>query len=68
LDVADIAKKTGVLYYTLAFIVAGASKQPSWGGVIPLADNFYATQLTNLRQMGGDAIVSFGGANGKNEH
>jgi hypothetical protein len=68
LDVSEIAKQTGVLFYTLAFIVSDQSKLPSWGGVIPMPNNFYVTQLSNLRKLGGDAIVSFGGANGKTDY
>jgi chitinase len=64
LDISQVAEKTGVLHYTLAFIFAGANNQPAWGGVIGMEQNFYADQLARLRQRGGDAIVSFGGANG----
>jgi hypothetical protein len=64
LDISKVAIQTGVLFYTLSFIVADASKSPSWGGLIPLSDNFYSTQLSNLRKIGGDAIVAFGGAIG----
>lgn len=32
--------------------------------VIPLADNFYKTEIDARRQNGGNVIVSFGGANG----
>jgi hypothetical protein len=64
LDISQIAEKTKILHYTLAFIFAGANNQPAWGGVIGMEQNFYVDQLTRLRQRGGDAIVSFGGANG----
>ena len=65
LDISAIARTQRVLRYTLAFIVADSSKLPSWGGVIPLSQNFYATQIQNLRAQGGDVIISFGGASGQ---
>lgn len=63
-NIAQIAQQTGTKYYTLAFIVSGTGCSASWGGVIPLADNFYKSEINALRQAGGDVIVSFGGANG----
>lgn len=65
LDVSAVAKATGVKHYTLAFIVADQKNQPAWAGIIPLTDNFYATQIASLRALGGDVIISFGGATGK---
>jgi hypothetical protein len=55
---------TGQKYYTLAFITANGSAQPAWGGVTPMSDNFMLDQIQQLRAVGGDVIVSFGGANG----
>jgi hypothetical protein len=66
LDVSVVAKATGVKYYTLAFIVADQKDRPAWAGIIPLTDNFYANQIQSLRALGGDVIISFGGATGKN--
>jgi hypothetical protein len=65
LDVSVVAKATGVKHYTLAFIVADQKNQPAWAGVIPLSNNFYASQIASLRALGGDVIISFGGATGK---
>lgn len=65
LDVSVVAKATGVKHYTLAFIVADTGNKPAWAGIIPLKDNFYAKQIESLRALGGDVIISFGGANGK---
>jgi len=55
---------TGQKYYTLAFITAGTNGQPAWGGATPMDQNFLLDQINQLRAVGGDVIVSFGGANG----
>jgi len=55
---------TGQKYYTLAFITAVVMVRPSWGGITPLNQNFMLDQITQLRSVGGDVIISFGGANG----
>jgi len=55
---------TGQKYYTLAFITANGSGQPAWGGITAMSDNFMLDQIQQLRGVGGDVIVSFGGANG----
>ncbi len=65
LDVSVAAKATGVRHFTLAFIVANQKNEPAWAGIIPLSDNFYASQIASLRALGGDVIISFGGATGK---
>lgn len=63
-SITATAQQTGQLFYSLAFIVAGASNLPAWGGITSLASNFYADEIANIRAMGGDVILSFGGANG----
>lgn len=63
-DIAKIAEQIGHKRFTLAFVVSGSDSQPSWGGVIPMSENFYASQISALRKIGGDVVVSFGGANG----
>lgn len=55
---------TGQKYYTLAFILSDVNGKPSWGGVIPLNDGFYKDEIEYIRSMGGDVIISCGGANG----
>ena len=66
--VAGPYNATGQLFYTLAFItsqsVAGGTAQPAWGGVITLESQFFYDQIRALRLLGGDVIVSFGGASG----
>ncbi|KAI9105312.1 glycoside hydrolase superfamily [Phlyctochytrium arcticum] len=65
LDIAAVAQRTGNLLYTLAFITADSAKNPAWGGITKWSDNFYLDILTRLRALGGDAIISFGGATGQ---
>jgi chitinase len=60
----DIANATGHKFYTLAFIINGGSGcNPTWNGGTALG-NYYAGHIADLRAMGGDVIVSFGGASG----
>lgn len=63
-SIVNAANSTGHKYYTLAFIVDGGSCTPKWGGITPLGDLFYASEVNGIRAMGGDVIVSFGGAAG----
>jgi chitinase len=60
----DTYQQTGQQYYTLAFIISDAACEPAWGGITPLEDNFYMDEINAIRNVGGDVIVSFGGANG----
>ncbi|MGH7977261.1 MAG: chitinase [Limisphaerales bacterium] len=55
----------GQKFYTLAFIISDKSNNPAWDGRIPMDKNFYANQITAIRARGGDVIISFGGADGK---
>jgi hypothetical protein len=55
----------GQKYYTLAFIIADKKGDPAWFGKIPMNKNYYAEQIKEIRARGGDVIVSFGGADGK---
>jgi chitinase len=55
----------GQKFYTLAFIISGKSNNPAWDGLIPMDENFYTNQIAAIRARGGDVIVSFGGAAGK---
>ena len=49
-------------FYCLSFIVAGSTGTPSWGTYYNYNDTFYGTNINNLRNAGGDIIISFGGA------
>ena len=55
----------GLKYYTLAFIIADKHGDPAWDGRIPMNQNFYTDQIAAIRKRGGNVIVSFGGASGK---
>ncbi|MEZ4670703.1 MAG: chitinase [Anaerolineae bacterium] len=62
---AATAKLTGVRYFTLAFIIAGDGCRASWNGGATLKNQPYLEQeIEQLRAMGGDVAVSFGGAAG----
>jgi hypothetical protein len=65
LQLAVTAEKTGVRYFTLAFMLTGYQKcKALWFGVGSLDDPLLLNDLKKLRAMGGDVIVSFGGAAG----
>ncbi|CAK9052755.1 Probable bifunctional chitinase/lysozyme [Includes: Chitinase [Durusdinium trenchii] len=61
-DVVASAQETGVLFYNLGFVVAGSQNQASWGTYYDVADGFRQAEIEQLREMGGDVMVSFGGA------
>jgi chitinase/chitodextrinase len=55
---------TNQKYYTLAFVTANSAGDPAWGGITGMEQDWYLTEINNIRLKGGDVIVSFGGANG----
>jgi chitinase len=60
-----MARDTGVRYFTLAFVLAGYKNcKPAWYGVSNLNNPNFLDDLEQLRALGGDVIVSFGGAGG----
>jgi len=64
-DLAAIANATGHKFYTLAFVINGSGTcNPTWNGDTALGGNNYGAHITALRGVGGDVIVSFGGASG----
>ncbi|MEZ5401809.1 MAG: cellulose binding domain-containing protein [Bryobacteraceae bacterium] len=63
-DLAAISLQTGVKYFTVAFVNAGPGNQAAWGGIVPVSQDFLVPQIAGLRAVGGDVIVSFGGAFG----
>lgn len=67
-NIAQISKETGIKYFKLAFITANAMTpnvlQPAWAGIIN-PDGFYETEINELRKLGGDVCISFGGAAGE---
>jgi len=65
-DLAQIADASGIKYFTLAFVLDGGGCQAAWGGRTPLAqETALAPAIAALRQRGGDVVVSFGGAGGR---
>ncbi len=62
---AQLAQRTGVNHYTLAFII-GSSRGcvPTWGAQYALDDPGIIGQIDQLRAAGGGVVVAFGGALG----
>jgi chitinase len=54
----------GQKFYTIAFIIADKQKNPAWDGRSTMDKNLYAGQIDAIRRLGGDVIVSCGGAGG----
>lgn len=54
----------GARYFSAGFIVAGSGCQATWGRHYTMADGFLIDDIAALRRLGGDVIVSFGGAAG----
>ncbi len=67
-NLVNAANAGGVKDFTLAFIVADSANKPAWGGYSDYEVNGGAfdvalrNQVTALRAIGGDVMVSFGGA------
>jgi len=62
---ADVARATGQKFFTLAFVLgSSAGCVPAWGGTIDLTDARITKEISDLRALGGDVAVSFGGAQG----
>lgn len=68
-DLATVAQSQGLRYFTLAFVVADANQQPAWGGYSAYGvgdggefDTAMKAQIAAVRELGGDVMVSFGGA------
>jgi Glycosyl hydrolases family 18 len=72
-SIIQAEQQTGVKYYTLAFIISQGC-QAIWGdftqpgeipaGIPPGTPDPMMTAINQLRQLGGDVAISFGGANG----
>jgi len=56
---------SGTKTFTLAFVVSGKPCEPAWGGAAPIsADAKIVTEVSNLREEGGDVLIAFGGYDG----
>lgn len=71
-DLTAAARDQGIKYFTLAFIVADSGNQPAWGGFQEYRvngggdwDNAIKNHIAGVRALGGDVMISFGGANGR---
>ncbi len=70
-DLVTAAKSAGIKNFSLAFITADPTGKPAWGGYASYGvdggafDTSVRQQITNLRAIGGDVMVSFGGAAGQ---
>lgn len=51
--------------FYLGFIIADKDNDPSWGGYYKITSDHYMDIIKKVRNKGGDVIVSFGGAAGK---
>jgi hypothetical protein len=63
-SLSGMAAETDTKYFSAGFIVAGSGCQATWGRHYAMADNFLKDDIAALRSLGGDVIVSFGGAAG----
>lgn len=63
-NLGNLANATGHKFYTLAFVINGGTCNPTWNGDTCLTCNSYGSYINSLRALGGDVIVSFGGADG----
>jgi len=64
-DLGAIAAAAGTKYVTAAFMLAGGGCTPAWNGAAdPTFTSSLKAGIADLRAKGGDAIASFGGANG----
>jgi chitinase len=66
-DLVSAARNQNVKFFTLAFVVADGQGNPTWGGysVYGLGSEFdqqMRTQIAGVRALGGDVLLSFGGA------
>ena len=59
-----MSKASGLKYFTMAFVVADQKGKPAWGGTIPMENQYLLDQIRQIRAIGGDVSISFGGANG----
>jgi chitinase len=64
-DLGQVMAATGQKAFDMAFILAGGSCAPSWDGTDPVSsDTQVAAVISEVRNDGGDVIVSAGGYNG----
>jgi chitinase len=66
INLTNLATTTGHKFYTLAFVIGGNGCAPSWNGDTAITANTttFVNDVASLRKLGGDVIISFGGASG----
>lgn len=66
-DIAQIAQASGIQHFTLAFVISNPNAcVPMWSGKKPVSEESEMPgEIATIRNHGGDVIISFGGANGK---
>jgi len=70
-DMVKVAKEQGLRHFSLAFITATSVNKAAWGGFNTYEidgqdfDLKMRAQIGEIRALGGDVDVSFGGANGR---
>ncbi|MFJ3309110.1 chitinase [Streptomyces sp. NPDC086549] len=65
-EAADTDSAGSPTTYNLAFVISGGSRcTPKWNGTEAITDSSVKSRITKLKQDGGTARVSFGGASGK---
>ena len=59
------SQSSGIKFFTIAFVISGNGCQASLNGTPLAQENSIAGSINNLRAIGGDVIISFGGAGGQ---
>src|SRR5215471_11361017 len=59
------SQASGIKFFTIAFVISGNGCQASLNGTSLAQENSMAGSINNLRAIGGDVIISFGGAGGQ---
>lgn len=64
-DLAKLATEQNITHFTMAFVVAKSAEQcvPTWGTAYNLQDYAQYSKIKALRDVGGDIMLSIGGAN-----
>ncbi|WP_433828970.1 chitinase [Actinoplanes sp. CA-015351] len=65
-DLEEVHSKTGLTDFSLAFVLADAEGTctPTWGGTTAIDSSTVADEIEAIGDIGGEAIVSTGGATG----
>jgi hypothetical protein len=65
-DYVTTMQDQGVRFFNLAFVVAASATDgtPSWGGYYDVSSGYLLSEVNQIRALGGDVMVSFGGAAG----